>query len=377
MSKKVLKKYIDSDVYTEAKKRVKHIISVFDTVLVAFSGGKDSLAALNVVEEVYNELGIKEKIKVFFRDEELIPDDVVEFVQNMAESGKYDFRYYAIPLKSTKFILGDSREYVQWDKDRQWLRQPPSYAIRLKEDEYQVFDQYTADEYICQNEKGRVAIITGIRADESLVRLRSCVVKKNENYINSTSSPRIKLCKPLYDWTEKDIFIYFCKNDIKYCGIYDQQLINGQALRVSTPLHAESAKQFNKIRTIYPKYYQGLVDLFPEMLVQERYWSEYDRNGVIDKYPHSWAGIIKYIKENIPDKSQQAKAIDVVRKCKTIRENKLAKGEGLHNMGGYGIKYVFKCIIAGQYKRMLQPNATPNRGDFEYEGLPYPDDKKN
>jgi len=185
--------YIDEDVYVMAKKRIRHVINTFDTVLVAFSGGKDSLCTLELVDEVYKEMGITEKVKVFFRDEELIPDDVIDFVKEQAECGRWDFRYYAIPLQSSKFILGNTYDYVQWDKDRRWLRQPPEYAITLPEGEYRVFSQYDADEYICQNEKGRVAIITGIRADESLTRLQSCCVKRNENYINATQSKRIKL----------------------------------------------------------------------------------------------------------------------------------------------------------------------------------------
>ena len=56
------KKYIDTDVYTESKKRIKHIINTFDKVYVCFSGGKDSTTVLHLVEEVYEEMGIKEKI---------------------------------------------------------------------------------------------------------------------------------------------------------------------------------------------------------------------------------------------------------------------------------------------------------------------------
>lgn len=361
------KKYIDSDVYTEAKKRIKHIIQTFDNLIVAFSGGKDSLATMNLVEEVYREMGIDEKVKVLFRDEELIPDDVVNFVTEKALSGRYDFRYYAIPLKSSKFILGETYDYIQWDKNRKWLRQPPEFAIRLDKDDDRVFDQYTADEFICKDLKGRVAIVTGIRADESLMRLNATIIKRNENYINATSSDRIKICKPIYDWTERDVFLYFYKNNIKYCEIYDNQMWNKQMLRVSTPLHAESAKQFNKIKTCYPVFYQQLIDIFPEMIVQSMYWKELDRRSIIYEYEHSFNGIRKYIDDKITDKSQHDLAMARVNACENIRKNRMKADSNNSNYGGYPILHVFKAIVAGQYKRPITPAMTVTKQERQYE----------
>ena len=363
------KHYIDSDVYTEAIKRIEHTINSFDNVLVAFSGGKDSWVCVNLVEEVYRKLGIKEKVKVFFRDEELIPDDVIDFVQEKAESGRYDFRYYAIPLWSTKYILGKTYDYIQWDKNRQWMREPPEYAIRLPEGDDRVFSQYDADEFICQNEKGRVAIITGVRADESLMRLSACTVKKNENYITGTNYKRIKGVKPIYDWTQRDIFVYYCKNDIRYCGIYDNQIWNRQPLRVATPLHAEAAKSFGKIRTLYPKFYQQLVDIFPEMLVQERYYDQYNPDGVLEKYEHSFDGIRDYIRENIDDPAQRDLALSRVNAAEKTRNNKLSKGEGIHNFGGFPVLWVFRNVISGSYKRTIQACNTATDDMILYENF--------
>lgn len=364
-----IRKYIDSDVLTEAKKRIRHIVDTFDNILVCFSGGKDSLVVLSLVEEIYKEYGITEKIKVVFRDEELIPDDVINFVREKAESGKYDFRYYAIPLKSEKFILGKNYEYIQWDKDREHLRQPPEYAITLPPDKYRVFDQYTADSFICKDVKGKVAMLTGIRADESMFRLRSCLNKMNECYISATQDSRIKLCKPIYDWTENDIFLYYYQTGIKYCHIYDVQMLNGEQLRVATPLHAENSKRFFKLRTRYPVFYQQLIDMFPEMLVQERYWTQFGKKENADKYPHTFEGIRQYCFDNIDDLAKRSQALKCIDLAETMRNNNCKRGQ--KPFGGYPLRYIFEQVLNGAYKRGVFQPKKPIKADYEFEGLKY------
>jgi hypothetical protein len=136
---------------------------------------------------------------------------------------------------------------------------------------------------------------------------------------------------------------------------------------VSTPLHAETAKQFHKIRTLYPVFYQQLVELFPEILTHERYWKQLDRYSVINLYPHTFDGIIKFIEETFEDDYQIELAKQRVNTARTIRENNISRGTGTHNFGGYPIQYVFKAIINGQYKRVIQPCRDPSKADIEYE----------
>lgn len=363
-----LKAYIDANVYEEAKKRIKHIIATFDKVFVNFSGGKDSLATLHLTEEVYQEIGLTEKVNVIFRDEELIPDDVVEFVQDYYDSGKYNFKYFAVPLMSNKFILGKSYQYIQWDNNREWIRQKPHFAITWEDGK--IYDQYTIDSFAVKGERGKIALLTGIRADESLTRFRAAINKKNENYINATESPNIKICKPIFDWSEKDIFKYLHDNKIKYCQIYDKQMFNAESLRVSTPLHAEAAKRLGKLRTIYPQFYEQIVSIFPEVLIQDLYWDSFDRYGIIGKYENSWSGILKYINDNIEEPERAALAKKRLFHAKQFRESAIKKNmKAKENLGGYPILYVFKCIINGDYKRKIQPKDKVSEAERKFEGL--------
>ena len=258
---------------------------------------------------------------------------------------------------------------MQFDPDREWLRQPPPYAITLPKGDRRIFSQYEADDFICKDEKGKVAIINGIRADESLIRFRACINKKNENYINATDNRRIKLVKPIYDWTQKDVFLYFFKNNIRYCPIYDLESVNGEQFRVSTPLHAESAKRFNLIKTRDPKFYEGLVRLFPEMLVQERYWNEIDRKGNFDAYEHTYDGLLKYIDDTVTDPHQNELARKRCRESWGTRRRYMAQGRA-YNFGGYPLLYLFKTVFTGGYKRALQPMGKKISYEyFKFEGF--------
>lgn len=360
-----LKKYIDTDVYTEAKKRIHHIFDTFDTVVTSFSGGKDSLVTLHLMKEVMEERGMTEKPKFIFRDEELIPDDVVEFVASYYETGEWDAKWFAVQMQSTKFILGRTHQYIQWETGREWVRPKPSYAIT---DEGKiVYTQYTMDELATRDYKGKVAVLTGIRADESLIRFRASINKKNENYINATEVPNVKLCKPIFDWSEKDIFRYFYEKDIKYCVSYDKQMWNGDSLRVATPFIAESAKVLNKLRTLYPKFYEQIMTLFPEMTVQELYWKEFDRYGVIYQYEKSWNGLVKFIDDTIEDPKERKKAMIQVFSCRQMKAKRYKAGIQGDNFGGYPVLYVFKSVVSGHYKRQIQPTQTPTKDEVEYE----------
>ena len=62
------------------RERFDEILERFDDQYVSFSGGKDSLACLHLFKEAWDRAQREGPIKVLFYDEELIPDAVVNFV---------------------------------------------------------------------------------------------------------------------------------------------------------------------------------------------------------------------------------------------------------------------------------------------------------
>lgn len=339
------KKYIDTNVYEEAIARINHVFDSFDTIVVMFSGGKDSLAVLHLVKEVANSRGI-DKVNVVFRDEELIPNVVIDFINKYRQEPWVDMIYFAVPLMSQKFVLGNTQSYIQWDPTRKHVRPIPDHAIK---DDTNVFDQYTMDAYTAKFFKGKIAFVNGIRASESLVRFRASVNKLNESYINSPTQNigNVKLVKPIYDWEENDVFKYFYENDIDYCKIYDYQLWNGDQFRVATPIHQEAAKKFHKLKTLDPTLYSQVIDIFPEMLVQERYWRELDRNTAKEQYAKSMDTIFEWIQANITDVKQKKLAYKRFKEAYSLNKN---------YPEAYPVKHIFNYFETGAFKRSLMPN---------------------
>lgn len=370
--------FLDKNVLEAAKERIRWCYINYDHVWLSFSGGKDSLTVLWLMREVLDDMGMKDtKVNAFFRDEEVIPDDVIEFVQRFCTdpelTARFNVVYYAVPMKSHIFMMGEHWPYVQWDTSREWIRQPPPYAVRQIHPENAPMDQHEMNGLTIKHLglRGRVAILNGLRADESLTRYRSCVSKKGKfNWVAGSpgGEKNVSFCKPIFDWATPDLFKFFSERGITYPAIYDTQMYSGESLRVATPLHDRAYQSLVKLRETYPKFYEQILDIWPEVATHEKYYSEVDRFGIIDRYPKSWEGIIAYINENIDSQKNRRMALEAVQRARQMKENN--KRLGRYTKGGcYGfpLLHVFKIVVAGGYSKGITSEPFPSPAMLEYE----------
>jgi predicted phosphoadenosine phosphosulfate sulfurtransferase len=368
-------RYLDSNVLEAARERIRHVMGTFDSWAVAFSGGKDSLVTLSLVRQEMDAAGMTQPLEVIFRDEELIPDAVVDMVDSYRrQTDRFRLRWYAVPMASHKYILGRTYDYIQWDPARAWVRPKPDWAItEIPGQDGRVYSQYDMDAVTADGLPGKVAVFTGIRASESLVRLRACLNKIHENYITAVrATERVKLVKPIYDWSEADVFRFLYDYQIRYCAVYDAQTWNGEGLRVSTPIHAETSKRIHQLRLRDPEFYDRVTQIFPEVLAHTRYFRDLDVNGSMAGYPGTWSGILQWIDDHLEDPHQRALAKKRVADARSYRLSRNPASEP--PFYGYPIRYVFKAIMSGNFKRFLLPkrHASTSRADYEFEGLPWP-----
>jgi predicted phosphoadenosine phosphosulfate sulfurtransferase len=304
------RKYIDSSVIEEASNRIAHIYDVFDTVVYMFSGGKDSLVCIHLGwEEAKKRYGEDAVIDVVFRDEELIHPSVIDFVNEYRNKPWIRMRWFCAPLENETYILTERSTYWAWDPDREWARPMPDWAEKLEGFDGKKVDQHSLDAYIAKSYRGMVAFVTGIRAEESNIRYRSVVNKLHDNYITAPTVPsgvpqpkRVRMAKPIYDWTENDIMKWLHESKIPWCQIYDAQAITGVKLRVSTPLHFSSVAKLPKLAQTDPELWEMVLKVFPEAVLQKRYGKDFDTEGMIAPYrERGWEGVAAFIAKRFSD----------------------------------------------------------------------------
>ena len=171
--------------------------------------------------------------------------------------------------------------------------------------------------------------------------------------------------KPIYDWSEMDVFKFFHDYKVEYCQIYDNQIWSKAPLRVASALHERAAGQFFKLKEIEPLFYEQLRAMYPEVETHFRYWNEVSQFNDIYKYEPTFNGIREYIKATL-DESHQKEALQFVQMAENRRAIALKRDPTIP-LGYMPVLQVFKEVIGGKFVKGASFRYSVSMQDIDYE----------
>lgn len=198
---------LDEDVLTLARRRIALLYDRFDLVTLLFSGGKDSTVCLNLLLE---EAGRRDRLplEVSFFDEEAIHPETVEYVERVRERPDVRLAWYCLPVKHRNACSRRQLYWHPWNPAERelWCRPLPEGAL-LEHPGFR-FGMTHAElgPFLHGPERGSVASVMGIRADESLRRYRIVARRMRENWLMPARKGYACLAYPIYDWTTFDVW---------------------------------------------------------------------------------------------------------------------------------------------------------------------------
>ena len=315
------KKYSTTkNVVDAARERLEKTYNVHDEVWLQFSGGKDSTAALYLMKEFHEKHNLG-PVNVIFRDEEMVSPSVIRFVESIFDQPWVNGEWYCLPQGQEVWVLC-RREYVLlWSPERakegRLVRPMPERAIRAEDfglDPNKPIPK-SVDYYTMQGKKGSVAFVTGVRANESMMRFRSLTQKLHENWLvqpwGIERNIPLHFAKVIYDWEANDVLKFIHDAGGSYCEFYDYAAVAQGNPRVGIPLHSVAIRRINDVVMTEPEFYDRLVTCFPHIDAQRRYWKDFDIEKLIAQYSaDGWNGVRDCIADNMltPGNEKRAKA---------------------------------------------------------------------
>lgn len=331
MPKLYKKTEIQQDVLSASIERIHYLYKRFDNLCVSFSGGKDSTAVLAVTLRVAKELG-RLPLRVIFIDEEVIHPQTIEYVTRVRERGDVAMDWYCMPFKHRNACSNEQPYWYTWnpaEKDL-WVRDMPPWAITAHPTfEFgQSYQEWMSSAFAA--DRGTWCLLTGIRSQESLRRMRLLLMKRNDAYITTRAKGggNTYLAHPVYDWRTEDVWKLVSDWKLDYNRVYD--VFNRTKLferytsqRVCQPFGEEPIRGLAQYAECFPDMWAKMVHRVRGVNTAYRY-SNTELYGVRFNKPDgmSWHDYCTMLLMEEKDPVIRGKVLANIEACKSIHERK-------------------------------------------------------
>lgn len=313
------KRYLTTDVLTEAKRRIAWTFDTFQRVYLSFSAGKDSTVMLHLVADEAR--ARQRQFGLLLIDLEgqyrLTIDHAIKCYDDYRDCTEPFWISLPIALRNAVSVY--QPKWLCWDPEKReaWIRTPPSIAITAEGHfpffrRGMEFEEFVPEfgEWYAKGET--TACLVGIRSDESLNRFRTIVSQRKLKYGDkqwtTQSSPNVFNVYPLYDWAVEDLWTWHARNPERpYNRLYDLMHKAGLSLsqmRICQPYGDDQRRGLWLFHLIEPETWARVVARVNGAnggALYVREWGNINGYRRITKPPgHSWKSFAALLIRSMP-----------------------------------------------------------------------------
>ena len=264
-----------------AQERVARVFDRMDTVIVSFSGGKDSTVCLNLALAEARKRG-RLPLKVMFFDEEAIPYETERYLRRVNEIPDISLDWWCLPIAHRNSCSSESSMWYPWAPEAEdlWVRPLPPEAKTLAdapqyplEPEQRLTIPQTNPVLYPPRIYGTTGFILGIRADESVRRRQAVTRREHDNYINQQYTGQW-VCYPIYDWSTQDVWRAPKLNGWDYNPAYDVMELAGishSMQRIAPPYGEQPMQALWMFKVCFPDIWDRMEARVPGAATAARY----------------------------------------------------------------------------------------------------------
>ena len=221
-----MKLHLQKNVFDAALDRLQELYEQDHTIVVSQSGGKDSTVCMELAIMAADAAG-KLPINVIHRDEEILFPNTYEYLDRVANRPEVNMHHvYAGQPVVNVFNRQNPYWWIFDDRISQdeWVRQPPDYAYKIEE--LNINALVTKERFPTAEGKDLFACI-GLRVQESPNRRMGLFSSKG--HITKENKEGVKYVRPIYDWTDGDVWKAIQDFKWDYNHAYDVMVKHGRS----------------------------------------------------------------------------------------------------------------------------------------------------